>query len=199
MTAKIRFAELSDAAALQAIYAPNVEGAAISFELVPPTVEEMAARLGKISAQYPWLVYELDGRVAGYVYACQHRERAAYRWSVDVTVYIDEAFRRRGIGRALYTSLLELLRIQGYAKAFAGITLPNAGSIGVHESVGFRKVVVFERVGYKLGAWRDVGWWEIDLRGDESDPSEPVPIGQLRGSAAANAAIAKGEHCCQMR
>jgi L-amino acid N-acyltransferase YncA len=193
MAAKIRFAEPSDATALQAIYAPNVEGAAISFELAPPSVEEMASRVAKISAQYPWLVCEVDGRVAGYVYACQHRERAAYRWSVDVTVYIDEAFRRRGIGRALYTSLLELLRLQGYAKAFAGITLPNPGSVGVHEAVGFRQVAVFERVGHKLGAWRDVGWWEADLQNAAAEPSEPVPIGELRETPAAAAAIERGE------
>lgn len=193
MSGKIRFAEPSDAAAIQAIYAPNVERAAISFELVPPNVEEMAARMAKISAQYPWLVCELEGRIAGYVYACQHRERAAYRWTVDVTVYIDESFRRRGIGRALYTSLLELLRLQRYAKAFAGITLPNAGSVGVHESVGFRQAAVFRRVGHKMGAWRDVGWWEIDLQAVDGEPAEPVPIGELRGTSAAQAALASGE------
>jgi len=197
MNATIRFAEPSDASAMRAIYAPNVESSAISFELVPPTVEEMAARLAKISAQYPWLVCDVDGRVAGYVYACQHRERAAYRWTVDVTVYIDESFRRRGIGRALYTSLLQLLRLQGYAKAFAGITLPNVGSVGVHESVGFRKVAVYERVGHKLGAWRDVGWWEIDLWNGQGEPTEPVPIGQLRGTVVANGALEGGLKCLQ--
>lgn len=197
MNFKIRFAEPSDVAAMQAIYAPNVDGAAISFELVPPTIEEMATRLAKVSKQYPWLVGEVNGQVAGYVYACQHRERAAYRWSVDVTVYIDEVFRRRGIGRALYTSLLELLRLQGFAKAFAGITLPNSGSVGVHEAVGFHKTAVFERVGFKLGDWRDVGWWEIDLASDWSEPTEPIPILGLRGTAAVAAALTQGERCLQ--
>jgi L-amino acid N-acyltransferase YncA len=193
MSARIRFAEASDAAAIAAIYAPNVEATANSFELVLPSVEEMARRLAQISSQYPWLVCDMDGRVAGYVYACQHRERAAYRWAVDVTVYVDATFRRRGVGRGLYTSLLELLRLQGYTKAFAGITLPNAGSVGVHESVGFGPVAVYEKVGHKLGAWRDVGWWQFDLRSDDAEPAEPVPIGQLLGTPAAAAAIANGE------
>lgn len=197
MSATIRSAEPKDVAAIQAIYAPNVTNTAISFELVPPTVDELAARIARVSAQYPWLVCEMDGRVAGYVYACQHRERAAYRWAVDVTVYIDEVFRRRGIGRALYTSLLELLRLQGHTKAFAGITLPNPGSVGLHESVGFVPVAVYKAVGHKLGAWRDVGWWELNLRSVDGEPAEPLPIGELWGTAAARSALAKGEKCLQ--
>jgi L-amino acid N-acyltransferase YncA len=192
MNVRIRFAQPSDAAAIQAIYAPNVESSAISFELVPPSVEEMAARLARISAQYPWLVCEMDGRVTGYVYACQHRERAAYRWSVDVTVYIDAAFRRRGIARALYTSLLEILQLQGYAKAFAGITLPNAGSVGVHEAVGFKPAAVFRRVGHKMGAWRDVGWWEMNLHDREEEPAEAVAISALVDSPEVADALKTG-------
>lgn len=192
MSGRIRFAEPSDAAAIQAIYAPNVTSTAISFELEPPSVEEMAARLARISPQYPWLVCEIDGVVAGYVYACQHRERAAYRWAVDVTVYVDSAFRRRGVGRALYTSLIALLGEQGYTRAFAGITLPNAGSVGVHESLGFRPLAVFPKVGFKLGQWRDVGWWQLELRDGEGEPAEPTPISKLRGAPAAAAALATG-------
>ncbi len=193
MGTRIRFAEPGDAAAILAIYAPYVESTAISFELEPPSVEEMAARMAKISSQYPWLVCEVDSRVAGYVYACPHRERAAYRWSVDVTVYVDAAYRRRGIGRALYTSLLALVELQGYAKAFAGITLPNPGSVGVHEAVGFVPLAVYPKVGYKLGHWRDVGWWQLDLRNVAGEPAEPTPIGELCRTPAAAAAIATGE------
>lgn len=193
MSVCIRFAEPGDAAAIQAIYAPNVESTAISFELESPSVEEMAARIARISSQYPWLVCDVDGQVAGYVYACQHRERAAYRWSVDVTVYVDAAYRRRGIGRALYTSLLALVELQGYTKAFAGITLPNPGSVGVHEAVGFLPVAVYPKVGYKLGQWRDVGWWQIDLRSVAGEPAEPTPIRQLCDTPVAASAIAKGE------
>ncbi len=193
MGGRIRFAEPGDAAAIRAIYAPYVESTAVSFELVPPTVEEMAARIAKISAQYPWLVCEVDGRAAGYVYACQHRERAAYRWVVDVAVYVDSTFHRRGVGRALYTSLLALVRHQGYAKAFAGVTLPNPGSAGVHEAVGFKPLVVYPRVGYKLGEWRDVGWWVLDLCPQSGELAEPKSICELMGSPAVAAAIVAGE------
>jgi phosphinothricin acetyltransferase len=193
MRGRIRFAEPEDAAAIQAIYAPNVESAAISFELRAPSVEEMAARIAKVSPQYPWLVCEIDGIVAGYVYACPHRERAAYRWAVDVTVYVDAAFRRRGVGRALYTSLIALVRQQGYTKAFAGITLPNAGSVGVHESVGFVPLTVYKKVGYKLGEWRDVGWWELELQDKAGEPAEPTPMFDLRDTQATLAALALGE------
>jgi phosphinothricin acetyltransferase len=131
--------------------------------------------------------------MAGYVYACQHRERAAYRWVVEVAVYVDSTFHRRGVGRALYTSLLALVRHQGYTKAFAGVTLPNAGSVGVHEAVGFKPLIVFSRVGYKLGEWRDVGWWELELRPQAGEPAEPVSIRELVGSSAVAAALGEGE------
>ena len=193
MGARIRFAEPKDAAAIQAIYAPNVESTAISFELRAPTVEEMAARIAKISPQYPWLVCEIDGVVAGYVYACQHRERAAYRWAVDVTVYVNAAFRRRGVGRALYTSLIALVRQQGYTRAYAGITLPNAGSVGMHESVGFVPLAVYKKVGYKLGEWRDVGWWELELQDGAGEPAEPTPMLDLCSTPATLAALTSGE------
>jgi phosphinothricin acetyltransferase len=153
----------------------------------------MAARIATISAQYPWLVCELDGQIAGYVYACSHRERAAYRWAVDVTVYVDAAYRRRGVGRALYTSLLAMLRQQGYAKAYAGITLPNPGSVGVHEAVCFSRVAVYRGVGYKLGQWRDVGWWELVLQPEDADPPEPTPIRDIRDTPAILAALSDGE------
>jgi L-amino acid N-acyltransferase YncA len=189
----IRFAELRDAAAIQAIYAPFCEATTVSFEVRPPSVEEMAERIAQISQHYPWLVCERYGSVAGYVYACRHRERAAYRWAVDVTVYVAAEHQRLGIGRGLYTSLLAMLREQGYVKAYAGITLPNPGSIGVHEAVGFRPVAVYRQVGFKLGEWRDVGWWQKELQPPPEEPAEPVPIGALRHSAAIADAIAAGE------
>ena len=129
-TTGIRLAEEKDAAAIAAIYAPNITEGVASFELVPPDAQEMARRMAGILPAYPWLVCEHGGRVAGYVYASQHMARAAYQWSANVSAYIDAGFHRRGIGRALYTSLFALLRLQGFYNAYGGITLPNAGSVG---------------------------------------------------------------------
>jgi len=193
MTNTIRFAEPRDAAAILAIYTPYCEATAVSFESVPPNVEQIAERMERIASQYPWLVAEIDGRVAGYVYACPHRERGAYRWAVDVTVYVEANRHRRGIGRALYTSLLAMLRAQGFFKAYAGITLPNPASVGVHEVLGFQPVAVYRGVGYKLGQWRDVGWWQLELQPEVAEPPEPMQIAALRDAPAIAAALAVGQ------
>jgi len=158
--ALIRAATTADAAAIQAIYAPVVEHTAISFEETPPSVAEMAARIEAVMKDYPYLVAELDGQVAGYAYASQHRTRAAYRTSVDVSVYIAEGARRSGVGRALYGKLLPELSGRGFHAAFAGIALPNEGSIALHESMGFTPLGIYREVGRKLGKWHDVGWWQ---------------------------------------
>jgi L-amino acid N-acyltransferase YncA len=199
MTLSIRFAEPQDAGAIQAIYAPFCESTTISFEAVAPTVEQMAERMAKISGQYPWLVCDVEGEVAGYVYASQHRERAAYRWCTDVTVYLAEPFRRRGIGRALYTSLFAMLKEQGYFKAYAGITLPNPGSVGIHEAFGFTPVAVYPAEGYKFGQWRDVGWWQLDLQPRVADPPEPLPITALRESSSIADALTAGRQLLDQR
>jgi L-amino acid N-acyltransferase YncA len=140
-----------------------VTDAATSFEDVAPTADKMARRIEDVSATHPWLVAERDGRVAGFAYACRHRERAAYRWAADVSVYVDRAQRRSGIARALYESLLQRLREQGLRSACAGITLPNEPSVALHESLGFVAVGVFREIGWKAGAWHDVGWWQLHL------------------------------------
>lgn len=161
---KIRTATLDDAAAVAAIYAPMVQHTTISFETEPPDEAEMRARIEKTLATLPWLVAEDAARsVCGYAYAGKHRERAAYQWSVDTTVYVREDMRGRGVGRALYGGLLPLLAELGYFQAFAGIALPNAGSVGLHEAMGFEAIGVYRNVGYKHGAWRDVGWWQKSL------------------------------------
>ena len=132
----------------------------ISFELDPPAPEEMAGRIAEYGVTHGWLVAESDGAVAGYAYGSPHRTRAAYSSSCDVAVYVDPAHSRRGIGRALYAELLPLLASQGYHAAFAGIALPNDGSVGLHEAMGFTPVGIYREVGWKLGGWRDVGWWQ---------------------------------------
>jgi L-amino acid N-acyltransferase YncA len=166
-----------DAAACAAIYAPYVRESAVSFEEEIPTVEEFAARIARTAATHPWLVCERDGAVAGFAYGARHRERAAYRWSADVSVYVDPAHRRRGIGRELYEALLAQLRAQRFQVACAGITLPNVASVGLHQSFGFEPVGIYRGIGWKAGAWRDVGWWQLRLlppADDDRPPPEPL-------------------------
>lgn len=179
MSATIRLARAGDAPAIQAIYAPYCTDTPISFEVTPPSVDEVGSRLAHVLAVLPWLIAEEDGRVLGYAYAAPHRERAAYRWSVDTAIYVDRDRHRRGLGRALYAPLLELAHRQGYAHAFAGIALPNAGSVGLHEAMGFRPIGVFRAVGHKLGRWHDVGWWQLELGPRAPEPAEPVPISKI--------------------
>jgi L-amino acid N-acyltransferase YncA len=169
----IRVASLKDAEAIAALYAPYVATTAISFELAPPDMEEIAARLKTLLPDYPWLVCERDGEIAGYAYASPHRARQAYRWSVDVAVYAAQGAQRKGTGRALYAPLLEILRKQGFYRAYAGIALPNVASVGLHEAFGFKPLGVYRKVGYKLGAWHDVGWWELELSAPVMNPPPP--------------------------
>lgn len=169
----LRMATLQDAAAVRAIYAPFCDHTTVSFEVPAPSLDEMEARIRKITEQFPWLVCERDGEVLGYACASPHRERAAYRWSVDVGVYLESRCHRLGVGRALYTALFKILALQGLYKAHAGIILPNAPSVGLHEALGFKPVGVYRGVGYKLGAWRDVGWWQLALQDEQPDPAEP--------------------------
>jgi phosphinothricin acetyltransferase len=152
-----------DAAACAAIYAPSVTDGVASLEEQAPDEREMASRIQRISARYPWLVGELDGEVAGYAYGSEHRARTSYRWATDVTVYVSPAHQRRGLGRALYQTLLPLLARQGLYRACAGITLPNDASVGLHEAVGFELIGVYRAIGFKHGSWRDVGWWQAEL------------------------------------
>jgi L-amino acid N-acyltransferase YncA len=167
---RIRLATVADAAAIAAIYRPYVETTAISFETEPPDDREMAERISGTLETHPWLVCLRGPEVAGFAYASRHRARAAYQWSVDVSAYVDGRFHRRGIGRALYSSLFAILAAQGFTNAFAGIALPNAASVGLHEALGFRQIGVYRNVGYKLGAWRDVGWWQLTLRDYSAQP-----------------------------
>lgn len=171
---EVRLATEADAASVRAIYAPIVETTAISFEVEPPSTEEMARRIAEIGAFYPFLI--ADG---GYAYAYRHHARAAYRFAVDVTIYLAESARGEGLGRRLYEHLFSLLHAQGFYSAYAGITLPNAASVGLHEALGFTPVGVYRAVGFKLGRWHDVGWWEKSLRPRDPAPREPISITEL--------------------
>ena len=170
----IRIAAPSDAEAVAAIYAPIVRDTTISFELEPPSVDEMRDRIASTLQKLPWLV-SLDehGLVDGYVYAGKHRERAAYQWSVDVTAYVREDARGQGVGKRLYGRLFDELVRLGYFQAFAGIALPNEASVALHESLGFAPLGVYRQVGFKHGAWRDVGWWQKQLQVPTVEPRAP--------------------------
>jgi phosphinothricin acetyltransferase len=176
MNPNIRAVEVADAAALARIYEPYVTDTPITFEETPPTATEFAERIASIVPKYPFLVAQTDENVIGYAYASAHRPRVSYRWSVDVAVYIDPQYHRRGVGVMLYEKLLPILTEQGFAMAYAGITLPNAASVGLHRRIGFRDVGVYRNVGYKLGQWLDVIWLERRLCTELPDPpAEPRP------------------------
>jgi phosphinothricin acetyltransferase len=169
----LRVATPADATTVQAIYAPIVRETFISFELEAPSVEEMATRIATTLETYPYLVAEWGGEVVGYAYAGAHRTRAAYQWSVDVTAYVAPHAQRQGVGHQLYVRLLDLLAAQGFHRAFAGIALPNDASVALHESVGFTPIGRYPDVGFKLGEWRDVGWWSRPLRSGPPGPITP--------------------------
>jgi phosphinothricin acetyltransferase len=177
--ASIRLAGNEDAAEIAAIYAPIVRDTTISFELEPPDEREIAQRMDAHRDLYPWLVCEIDGRVAGYAYASSFRSRAAYRASVETSVYVAETFRRCGVAGALYDVLLRELTLQRFHIAIGVIALPNDSSVALHERLGFEKVGVLHEAGWKSGAWRDVGIWERRLT--EADSGEIRPVAAIVG------------------
>ena len=185
-------ATAQDGADFAEIYRPAVVGSPISFEIEPPDGAEMARRVAAVIARFPWLAFEENGVAMGYAYAGTHRARPAYQWSAEVSAYVHEDARRRGVARALYTSLFELLRLLGYCNAYAGITLPNPASVGFHEALGFRPVGVFHDVGYKLGGWHDVGWWERRVGERVERPDVPRAIGDVIRSQSLAAALEAG-------
>jgi phosphinothricin acetyltransferase len=174
----VRVAVASDAEAVAAIYAPYVLETVISFEEAPPSAVEMGARMAAALPMYPFLVFEEGDRVLGYAYGSAHLPRAAYRWSANVSVYTAPDQHRRGIGTALYAELIGILRRQGFHALFAGIALPNAGSVGLHEAMGFAHLGTYREVGFKFGRWHDVGYWRLGLT-DGPPTGEPVPFARL--------------------
>jgi phosphinothricin acetyltransferase len=179
--APVRVATEADADAVAAIYAPYVNDTAISFEEQPPSVAEMAERIAATLTTYPFLVYDAGQGVVGYAYAGAHAGRPAYRWSCNLSAYVAPGHARRGMGRALYSMLLDLLKAQGFHAAFAGVALPNDASVGLHEAMGFRHLGTYREVGFKHGRWCDVGWWRLGLA--EGPPrGEPVPFPALSGT-----------------
>lgn len=185
-TTRIRLATPLDGPAFAAIYAPHVERRATSFELVAPDGAQMAQRIATVLPRWPWLAAEREGDVVGYCYASAFAERAAYQWSVTVSAYVREDSLRRGVARRLYAVLFEMLRRQGLFNAFAGITLPNDASVGLHEALGFVRVGVYPGVGFKLGRWHDVVWLGLRLlpEADGIEPPAPRPLPALLAEGA---------------
>jgi L-amino acid N-acyltransferase YncA len=179
---RIRVADPSrDAPRTAEIYRSAVESTIATFEETPPTAEEMAERMRATLERLPWLVAESGGEVVGYAYAAAHHRRPGYRWSVDVSVYVDPARRGAGVGRALYDRLLEVLRRQRFVNVYAAIALPNTASERLHAATGMRRIGVYERVGYKFGAWHDVAWFGLRLTEPAGSPPEPIPLPKLEG------------------
>jgi phosphinothricin acetyltransferase len=189
----IRSAEESDAPAIAAIYGPYVRDTAVSFEVEPPSADIMRQRIATTLETHPWLVADHGGEIVGFTYASKHSQRAGYRWTVDVTVYVDGMKRHAGVGRALYAALLDVLRRQGFRSAFAEIVLPNPGSVRLHETAGFKPVGVHHDVGFKLGAWRNIGYWRLALAEGAAPPGEPIPFAVFRETPAFAAALRLGE------
>jgi phosphinothricin acetyltransferase len=180
-----------DAGAIAGIYLPYVRDTVVSFEAVAPGVPEMRSRMTSTLATLPWLVVTDGEDVKGYAHANPHRARDAYRWSVDVSLYLDASIHARGHGRRIYTALLKLLAAQGYVNAYAGITLPNPASVGLHEALGFTTVGVFPDVGFKQQRWWDVGSWHRRLADPSGSPPEPRPWTELADQTIDSALEAK--------
>lgn len=174
----LRLATPDDAAAIAAIYAPYVADSAISFELEPPSAEEVAGRIRHILDRTPWIVAELDGVVRAYAYAGRFRERPAYDWTAESTVYVDRSLHRSGLGRACMEALLRVLRLQRFRLVVAGVTLPNAGSEGLHRALGFQPIGTFDGVGFKSGQWWGVSFFALELS-PAVDGDEPAPVRRL--------------------
>jgi L-amino acid N-acyltransferase YncA len=171
---RVRAALERDASACAAIYAHYVTDTAITFEVDPPAPVEMAQRIAAASASHAWLVLEAQGRVVGYAYGSRMNPRAAYRWSCEVSVYLELGRRRTGGGRALYDALLARLTERGFRTAIAGMTLPNDASVGLHRAMGFEPVGTYRRIGFKHGAWHDVAWTQRILATGPDPPREPT-------------------------
>ena len=193
MNATIRLAKRSDVPGILEIYAPFILETSVTFEEIVPDEASFWERIQGIMAELPYLVCEIDGRIAGYAYATGYRSRASYRWSKEVTVYIHPDFHRRGVADALYTSLHEMAKYQGVANMLAIITMPNKPSVGFHEHFGYVKCGEFSKVGYKMNQWQNVGWFELFLQDENEAPKDRIiPLNEITGLPVFQEAIQNG-------
>jgi L-amino acid N-acyltransferase YncA len=193
MNAIIRLAEKRDVPGILEIYSPFVLNTSVSFEEIVPDEDSFWERIQGIMAELPYLVCEINGRIAGYAYASGYRSRASYRWSKEVSVYIHPDYQRKRVAHALYTSLNEMVRYQGIADLLAIITMPNEPSVAFHEQFGYRKCGEFSKVGFKLGQWQNVGWFELFLQDESQAPKNPIlTLNEISGLPIFQEAIRKG-------
>lgn len=175
----IRLATIADAPAILAIYKPYIQNTSITFETDVPSEQDFAERIRHYLELAPWLVYELNGKIVGYAYASRYRERVAYQWSIECSVYVHEDFQKKGIAAKLYNALTAMLKQQGFCTVYAVINLPNEKSVAFHEKMGFTYFATYNSVGYKLGKWKNVGWWQLQLNEYANEPAAPVPFSQM--------------------
>jgi L-amino acid N-acyltransferase YncA len=175
----IRLATPADAKGILDIYAPYIENTSFTFETETPSLQAFAQRIQDYLQIRPWLVCEVNGTIAGYAYASAYRERVAYQWCVESSVYVHDNFLKAGVGTALYTALFEILKKQGFYTVYAVINLPNERSVAFHEKMGFEYFASYKNVGYKLGKWKTVGWWQLVLHEYKDDPVPPVKFSEM--------------------
>jgi L-amino acid N-acyltransferase YncA len=161
------------------IYAPYITDTSFTFESEVPSTHEFADRITNYLVHWPWLVAEIDGKIAGYAYGSKYRERIGYQWCVECSVYIHDDFQRKGLAKTLYTALFDLLKKQGYRNVYAVINLPNEKSVRMHEACGFKWFASYENVGYKLGKWKTVGWWQLVINEYTEEPMPPIKFSEL--------------------
>ena len=175
----IRIATVNDADSILYIYKPYIENTSFTFETEVPSPDDFKKRVEDYLINWPWLVYEHNGMIAGYAYGSKYRERTAYQWCVEVSIYIHDDFQKMNIGKALYKSLLKILKAQGYRNVYAVINLPNGNSVKFHENCGFVFFALYSNVGYKLGKWKNVGWWQKNINEFNLEPEPPIKFAAL--------------------
>lgn len=190
---KIRLAAEEDFASILQIYAPYITDTIISFECQIPTEIEFSQRIANIQRKYPWLVCEINDKIIGYAYASSFNQREAYDWSADFSVYINPQYHGKNIGKALYFSLIEILKLQGYCNIYAGVALPNIKSESLHESFGFKTIGVYQKVGYKFGSWHDVKWYGLKIKEHILSPEKPKAIGDVSNTDEFKTIMKKAE------
>ncbi len=169
----------ADAQQVLDIYAPFITGSFVTFENIIPSLTDFSNRIKQVSLQYPWLVATEGDQIAGYAYAGRYRDREAYQWMVESSIYMRPDFKGKKVAKRLYGALFELLKEQGICKVFAVISVPNAESVGFHEHMGFSGFATYRNVGFKLGVWKDVGWWELPLTTQNTEPTTPIPWSEM--------------------